>query len=97
MVASNDGPAPTNIATNGVTNGTVNGITNGQSSFKLTGNGVVYSSPFAGQGRPNKFYPIDGHYPDIVPEATGKRKLKIMYVTSTLSKRRKKEKKKKQK
>lgn len=82
MVASNDGPVPTNITTNGVTNGTVNGTSNGLSNLKLTGNGVVYSSPFAGQGRPNKFYPIDGHYPNTVPEATGKRKLKIMYVTT---------------
>ena len=79
MVASNDGPALVNGMTHGVSNG-VNGITNGMSSLKLAGNGVVYSSPFAGQGRPNKFYPIDGHYPGVVPEASGKRKLKIMQV-----------------
>lgn len=80
MVASNDGPAPVNGVTNGATNGTVNGITNGMSSLKLVGNGVVYSSPFAGQGHPNKFYPIDGHYPGVASEASGKRKLKVMYV-----------------
>ncbi|CAK7223394.1 hypothetical protein SCUCBS95973_005163 [Sporothrix curviconia] len=82
MVASNDGPAPAN----GHANVTANGTPNGSSACHLIGNGVVYSTPFAGQGHPNSFYPIDGHYPGGgVPKPSTKKKLKVIVVGGGLA------------
>ncbi len=96
MVASNDGPA--NAANGHASGNGVNGhadiadiadIAAGLDGLTLTGNGVVYPAPFAGQGEPNYFYPVLGAMPAVpataAPAAPAARKLKIRVVGGGLA------------